>query len=376
MEKENLTLIIKTPAGCENLLLNELTELGYTQILPLTRAVSLSGTWEDVYRINYASRFALSVLVSLTHFTVNDYNDIYKGALQLHWTHFLSVNDTFLIKHTITSPEFTHSQMCALKVKDAIADYFSKRENKRPSVSKEHPDIIFHIHIRDNKAQILLDTSGLPLYRRGYKRYQGIAPLNEILAAALVKWSGFTANKKLIDLFAGSGTILCEAFLQAINRPAGFYRSNYAFMRFKNFDRALWEHVRSVENKKENIVEVDFTAFEMNESCIVGMKKNFDAVGLKKVMIYNSDCMANYTANIADVIVTNPPYGKRIEPMDESFIRQLSAFMKHQCKGVSANLILPVDLAKSFGFKPKYKHSIYNGELACYSFGFEIFPPK
>lgn len=371
-------IIVKTLAGCENLLINELNELGYKDVFKLTRAVKLEGDWNDVFKINYLSRFSLNVLVNISNFTVNDYDDIYKGGKEIFWAHYLTNDDTFLIRQSVTSQLFSHSQQCSLKLKDAIVDVFKEKTGNRPSVNKDHPDFIFHLHIHDNKAQVLLDTTGVSLYRRGYKLYQGLAPLNEILAAALVKWSGWEPSSRLVDLFAGSGTILTEAYLQAIQRPAGYYRSNYAFMRFRSFDRAEWERFRFEENKKEKPIKgIRMQAFEINSRSLEGMQKNLSNIGaLEYVDIKKGNAMEEYRVEENDVLVTNPPYGKRIEPMDAEFIRSLSGFIKHQCPGVKANFILPVDLANSFGFRPKYKHKVFNGEIECLAFGFDVFKGK
>lgn len=367
-------IVVKTLAGCEDLLAEELLDMGCKEVYKLTRAVMFEGVWEDVYKVNYCSRFALNVLVNITNFTVTSYDDIYKGASKIFWHQLMDVNATFVVKHAIYSGQFTHTQLCALKVKDAVVDSFQQKFNKRPSVDKDNPDFILHIHISDSKCQLLIDTSGPSLYKRGYKLFQGFAPLNEVMAAALVKWSGWEPGKKLVDPFCGSGTILIEAFMRGINRPAGYYRSEYAFMRFKGFNRADWQRVKTLADEEEKEVDFELMGFEYNSQIAEGAMKNVRKAGaMKHVNIKRIDFFKANENMEETFIVTNPPYGKRVEPMDEAFFKNLSQFLKHNCAGSRVTMIAPVELVKQIGFKPSQKHKTFNGELECWAVVFELF---
>lgn len=367
-------IIVKTLAGCEQLLAEELDSLGCKEIQVLTRAVMFEGVWEDIYRVNYCSRFALNVLVNISNFTVTNYDDIYKGAAKVFWHQLMGVDQTFVIKHAIHSGNFSHTQLAALKVKDAICDVFNQKYNRRPSVDKENPDFIFHIHISDSRCQLLVDTSGVPLYKRGYKVFQGFAPLNEIMAAALVKWSGWKPGKKFLDPFCGSGTILIEAFMQGINRPAGYYRSHYAFMRFKDFDKAEWNRIKTLADEEEKEIGFELTGLEFNAQVAEGSMKNIRKAGAVQHINVRRVDFFKASENVEDaVIVTNPPYGKRVEPMDESFFKNLSQFLKHECAGSRVAMIAPTELVKQIGFKPSQKHKTFNGELECLAVVFDLF---
>lgn len=373
--KQSQKIIVKTLAGCESLLEEELLAFGCLGVQKLTRAVMLDGTWDDVYKINYASRFALNVLVNITNFQVQSVEDIYKGARQVFWHQLMGLENTFAIKHAINSPLFNHSQLCALKVKDAIVDSFNERFNQRPSVDKDSPDFIFHIHISNEKCQLLIDTSGKPLYQRGYKVFQGIAPLNEILAAAMVKWLNWDYTKPLIDPFCGSGTLLTEAYLQAIQRPAGYYRKQYAFMKFKGFNRSNWEDVKTQYNKKElYIKDLKITGFEINKKMYDGALKNLDNIGANShiEMIYG-DFFDLYKHQSDSYFLVNPPYGKRLDNHDEDFFRILSQYLKRNCAGTRVGLVAPVPLVKKLGFKPVFKQFVFNGDIECQYVAFELF---
>ncbi|HYG50977.1 MAG TPA: THUMP domain-containing protein [Flavobacteriales bacterium] len=368
-------IIVKTMAGCEGLLEEELTLLGCEDVKRLTRAVMVEGTLTDIYRINYASRFALSVLVNISNFPVKSYDDIYEGASKVFWHHFMGVKSTFAVKHAIRSTHFQHSQLCALKVKDAIVDAFNKKFNERPSVDKDSPDFIFHIHIFDDKCQLLIDTSGRPLYQRGYKTYQGFAPINEILAAAMVRWLKWDVSRPLVDPFCGSATLLTEAFLTAVNRPAGFYRKHFAFMQFRDFDRGMWARVRDEFDEKEiKIPGLRLVGYELNERILEGAKKNIQAIGASEtIQLEKGDFFKLYKHGEGNYFLTNPPYGKRIEPMDESFFANLSSFFKHHCPGSTVGIVAPKELIGKVGFKPFFRQDVFNGEIECRFVIFELF---
>lgn len=368
-------IIVKTMAGCEEILKEELLELGCKEPMVLTRAVMTEGGWNEIYAINYASRLALSVLVNISNFSATNYDDIYAGASKVRWDQFMGLKDTFLIRHAINSSDFSHTQLCALKVKDAIADYFSQKFNKRPSVEKENPNVIFHLHISGNKCQLLIDTSGIPLYKRGYKRFQGFAPLNEILAAALVRWSEWDGDRVLIDPFCGSGTLLTEAYLRAIKRPAGYYRKEFGFMKMKGFNEVEWKAVR----QKFDQMEIPYAGnaiygFDNNESILRSAQKNLDAIGASRaVSLQHKDFFDFQNGQGDNMLIMNPPYGKRIEHDDESFFSHLSSFLKHHCPGNRVVIIAPKELINKIGFKPAFKIPVFNGEIECYAIGFELF---
>lgn len=368
-------IIVKTFAGCEGLLEEELVALGCKDVTRLTRAVMVEGTLVDIYRINYASRFALSVLVNISNFSVKSYDDIYEGASKVFWYHFMGVKNTFAVKHAIRSQHFQHTQLCALKVKDAIVDVFNKKFNERPSVDKDFPDFTFHIHVFEDKCQLLIDTSGKPLYQRGYKAYQGFAPINEILAAAMVKWLKWDSSQPLIDPFCGSGTLLTEAFLAAVNRPAGFYRKHFAFMQFKDFDRALWTKVKDEFDEKEIAAPaLKITGYDLNDRVLEGAQKNIKAIGATgSIQLQHGDFFKLHTHEEGISFLTNPPYGKRIEPMDESFFSNLSSFFKHNCPGSKVGIVAPKELIAKIGFKPMFRQDVFNGEIDCRFIVFELF---
>jgi putative N6-adenine-specific DNA methylase len=228
-----MNLVAKTLFGLENLLAEELGTLGAADIKTANRAVLFSGNKELLYRVNYCSRIALSVLVIVDNFRIRTKEDLYSKASAIEWSDLMDADTSFSVMPVVNSSLFTHSGYPGLIVKDSVADYFRKKKGRRPSVNGENPDLLINLHISNDNVTISLDSSQVPLYKRGYRKEQGTAPLNEVLAAGILMLSGWDKTSPLFDPMCGSGTILVEAGLIANNIPPGKFRNFFGFTRWK-----------------------------------------------------------------------------------------------------------------------------------------------
>ncbi|HNS41701.1 MAG TPA: THUMP domain-containing protein, partial [Taishania sp.] len=198
---ENLLVTIKTLFGLENVLKEELIELGYSNIVVLNRAVQLEASWKDVYNMNLNLRCALSILVEIAFFRIRDEQDLYKQAKKIDWTAYFDENKTFAVKGVVMSHLFRHTKFPFLLLKDAIVDVFRDKTGKRPDVNAKNPQVHIDVHINEDKVIISLNSSGLPLYQRGYRDDTGDAPLNEVLAAGMIRLAKWDKKTPLIDPF-------------------------------------------------------------------------------------------------------------------------------------------------------------------------------
>jgi putative N6-adenine-specific DNA methylase len=212
-----LDFVAKTFQGLEPVLADELASLGASDIRPLKRAVAFSGDQELLYRANYELRTAISVLVSIHSFTCRNERQYYQSIYDFDWQQWLGLHDTFAIKAVVNSPHFNHSKFMALKAKDAIVDRFRDRTGRRPSINPRHPDVLIQIHIGGDQCTVSLDSSGEPLFKRNYRVKTGQAPLNEVLAAGMLKLAGWPQQAAFVDPMCGSGTLPIEAALIARN---------------------------------------------------------------------------------------------------------------------------------------------------------------
>ena len=246
-----MRLLAKTLLGLEEPLASELRTLGAADVTILNRAVAFEGPKSMLYGVNYNSRLAVSVLMPVATFRVSGKRDLYNEAVAIEWDRWLDTRTSFAVTAVVNSPHFDHSGYVALVVKDAVADFFRRLTQERPSVDQKSPDLLINVHISNDKVTVSLDSTVTPLYRRGYRRGQSAAPLNEVLAAGMIALSGWKADKPLADGMCGSGTIPAEAGLMACNISPGKFRRDFGFMRWKDYDPALFRSVKFEAEKRE-----------------------------------------------------------------------------------------------------------------------------
>ena len=230
-------MVAKTMAGLEEILAEELTGLGANNIEIGNRMVSFEGDLALMYRANFHCRTALRILRTVYEFKARNTDDIYKMVKGMNWFEHMDEDTTFAIDAITFSELFTHSKFVAYRVKDAIVDYFMQKTEKRPSVDTQNPDLLINFHVAHDKCTLSFDSSGDSLHKRGYRVAQNEAPLNEVLAAGMIMKTGWKGDSDFIDPMCGSGTLLIEAALIALNVPPGIYRNGFGFEKWKNFNK-------------------------------------------------------------------------------------------------------------------------------------------
>jgi len=371
-----MKLTAKTLYGLENVLANELAGLGASDIKAVNRAVLFSGSKETLYRVNYCSRTALSVLMPVGEFKIASKEDLYRRALKIKWSDYIDPDGTFSVIPVVNSKIFGHTAFPGLVVKDAIADYFRQRAGRRPSVDTSDPDIVINLHISNDQAVISLDSSVIPLFRRGYRVEQGEAPLNEVLAAGILMLSGWNFTDPLLDPMCGSGTIPIEAGLMACKIPPGKFRDFFGFSRWKDFDNLLFDKVR---NEVDSCIEkssAQIYASDISPKAARLMKINTEKAGLSGfIQVQVSDIKDVICPFTNGYVVLNPPYGRRIKLNEQDDLyRMIGSSLKHNFSG-NRSWIITADkeCLKNVGLKPYAKHKLYNGALECVLAGYELF---
>lgn len=364
---ENLMITLKTFYGLEEVLREELIELGYSEVKILNRAVQISGTWKDVYYLNLHTRCAISVLAEVAKFTIRHEDDLYKKCMKIDWTQFFDVNKTFAVKGAIYSDFFKHSQFPFLLVKDAIVDTFRDKLGNRPDVHVKVPQVLFDVYINDNTVTISLNSSGVPLFQRGYRQSAGEAPLNEVVAAALIRMSGWDRKSPLMDPFCGSGTILIEAAMLAAGIPSSIERQHYAFKNFANYDARLWEEIYDAANKRCQSLPCKIVGSDISPDMVMKTKRNLRGVAVGRfidVEIRPFDESKKPAEN--GFMVTNPPYGERMGDNVEEMYESLGNWMKTEMQGFTCWVISASEEGfKSIGLRPERRIKLFNGDLEC-----------
>ena len=376
---EKFPLIAKTMAELEDVLAEELTNLGADDVEIGTRMVSFSGDKALMYKANVHCRTALRILKPIYDFKAETADEVYEALKQLNWEEYLSLDKTFSIDAVVYSHIFTHSKFVAYKVKDAIADWFNEKYEKRPSVSLTNPDVVFNIHISHNKCTLALDSSGESLHKRGYRVAQTEAPLNEVLAAGMILKSGWKGEGTFIDPMCGSGTLLIEAAMIALGIPPGIHREYFAFEKWNDFDEELFSEIYNDDSGAREF-NYRIIGTDISPKVVSIAEKNVKNAGLKKYIDLEVKPMQQYTEapKPEGVLMTNPPYGERIkvEDLDELY-SMIGERLKHVFTGYDAFVLsYKKEFFDKIGLKPSKRFFLFNGQLECEMREYEIFSGK
>ncbi len=370
-----MQLIAKTFQGLEPLLAQELTALGADDIEIGRRMVSFSGDKTMLYRANFCLRTAIRVLKPIKQFRARSADDVYRAVQSIDWSQYLTTQTTFAVDSVVFSTEFRHSKFVAYKVKDAIVDQFRERTGDRPNVSVSNPDLRLHIHISDFDATLALDSSGESLHRRGYRQEQVAAPLNEVLAAAIVMMSGWDGSTDFIDPFCGSGTIAIEAALIARGIAPGIFRKGYAFEKWPDFDPDLFSTIFNDDSAERDFGHHIY-CYD-NDPMAVGIAtRNIKAAGLgKEISVELRDFKDFVRPDAKAMIITNPPYGERISTPDlQGLYRLIGQKLKREFSGNEAWVLsYHEECFEAIGLKPSFRTTLYNGSLQCEVRKYQLF---
>ncbi len=368
----------KTYKGLEQILAAELQSLGAQQIVPDFRGVRFIGDKEIMYKVNYQSRLALRILEKVAECHVKDDNALYEQVYAIDWPSIFDKKQHFCVDAVGITDQFKNTQYTALKTKDAIVDKFRDTFGVRPSIQTEMPDYRVHVHLFKQQANIYLDTSDTSLHLRGYRRHLGKAPMSEVLAAGLIHLSEWDKSSTLIDPMCGSGTLLLEAAMMAMNWPAQFFRKDFGFFRWLDFDGQLWEKVRSTANDARQMdLPTPLLGYDIDPVMVRKAKDNVIA----------AHCYGDIKIELADffelehegsskgTLLFNPPYDDRLKiPRAGEFFKKLSDQIKHQWKGYTVWVLLPdTQDAKSFSLRPSRKISVMNGPTPCIFSRFDVY---
>ncbi len=364
---EKFEMVAKTFKGLEGVLADELRALGAADVSEGIRMVSFSGDKEMMYKANFSLRTALRVLKPIYKFRATSADDLYEQARLFDWDQLLDVNKTFAIDATTFGTEFNHSQFVTYRVKDAIVDYFSERYDRRPSIRVANPDIRLDVHIAGDQVTISLDSSGEPLYKRGWREAQTDAPINEVLAAGIIKLSGWNGDSNFVDPMCGSGTFLVEAALIARNINPGVYRDGFAFQHWPDYDEEIFNRIYN-DDSGEREFKYKIYGSDISGKAIAISRANVRRAGVAKQVELELKPIEEYTqAPKPGVLITNPPYGERLQVGNiEGLYAILGEKLKKVFSGYNAWVIgASRDHFDAIGLRPSLRYELYNGAIDC-----------
>lgn len=377
MEQE-FELIAKTFMGLEPVLAKELTQLGANNVQIGRRMVSFTGNKEMMYRANFQLHTAIRILKPIRHFKAMSADDVYEEVKKIDWTEYIELEKTFAVDSVVFSDEFRHSKFVSYKVKDAIVDQFREATGKRPNISVANPDIRLNMHIADDQCTLSLDSSGESLHRRGYRQESVEAPLNEVLAAGMILMTGWQGETDFIDPMCGSGTLLIEAALIARNMAPGVFRKEYAFEKWADFDKDLFDEIYNDDSQEREFTHHIY-GYDVDIKAVNTARLNVKAAGLTSDITVDEADFKDFTQPTEkSIIVTNPPYGERISTPDLlGTYKMIGERLKHQFLNNDAWVLsYREECFDQIGLKPSVKIPLYNGSLECEFRKYQIFDGK
>lgn len=370
-------MLAKTFKGLEEVLAQELIELGANDVQIERRAVSFRGDKALLYRANLCLRTAIRILMPIASFKAKDPDSLYEQLKKLDWSRYMTLESTFAIDATVYSESFRNSRFVTYRVKDAIADYWQEREHKRPNVSTRTPDLLINVHVANEQVTVSLDSSGESLHKRGYRVATTEAPINEVLAAGMLLMAGWKGQSDFYDPMCGSGTFPIEATLIARNIAPGVFRQSYAFEKWPDFDAELWSDIYNDDSQEREFTHKIYGS-DASFYAIQQATKNVKSAGLQKDIELRQIRMEELKGG-EGLVMINPPYGERLASNKdiEELYAKIGTALKHQFVGATAWIISSNDAAmKCIGLKPSKKVRLLNGELDCQFNKYELFQGK
>ena len=375
---DNFKMIAKTFYGFEEILSEELLKLGAQKIIKGNRNVSFYGDKGFMYKSNISLRTALKIIKPIKEFKFKDIDEYYKKIYEIKWEDYLDFNSSFLINSVVfNSKIFNNSKFTSLKAKDAIVDRFRNKFKNRPSINSFNPELKIEIHVNKNFCTISLDSSGESLHKRGYKKYNSAAPLNEVLAAGIILMSEWDKKSDLLDPMCGTGTFLIEAAMIARNIAPNLNRLAFAFEKWKDWDNELFETIEESVKSKEIEFEHKLYGFDISSAMIKKAEKNIEISDLGvDIEIVKKDFLTSIkTDNDKLHVLINPPYDKRISADVNQLYKKVGDTLKNNYLYsdvwiITANL----EAIKSIGLKSSKKIKLFNANLESRLLNYKIYP--
>jgi putative N6-adenine-specific DNA methylase len=365
--QEHRQFFAQHAGGAEEAASAELHELGAQSIQQGHLGYYFKAEPEVLYRIVYMTRISTRILAPLIHFDCHSSNYLYKTAQQIDWTDFLTLTKTFSITANTADSQLRNSNYAAQILKDAIVDQFRDTFGERPNVNTRFPDLQLNLYVHKNRARISVDLGGGSLHKRGYRTEHVSAPMQENVAATILRLSNWDGKQPLFDPFCGSGTLLIEAAMKQTHLPAARFRSKFGFLRLPDFDPTLWNQIKTEANQAIiPLPEYQISGSDIDAATIQAASTHISMLpDGKNIHLQTQDFRSIESLN-HHCIITNPPYGIRMETPEKTalLLKEFGDFLKQKCTGSTAFVYFgEPKLAKKLGLKPDQKWPLRTGGL-------------
>jgi putative N6-adenine-specific DNA methylase len=357
------------PRGLEAPLAAELDALGASEITTTDGGAAFAGPLQLAYRANLESRLASRILWRVGQGAYRDEQDVYDLAKALDWPRWFRVDRTLRVDIAASRSPLTSLEFATLRIKDAVCDRHRAAGGVRPSISKDRPDVRVHAYLTATDASFYLDTSGEPLFKRGYRRETADAPLRENLAAGLLRLAGWQPGTPLLDPMCGSGTIAIEAAMIALDLAPGLKRT-FGFQKLAWYDGPAWQRIKQAAQRRARPPgPLSIWASDDDATAIHQCSANIAAAGIEgTIVVERADALTRPAPAPAGIIVSNPPYGVRLADSGAlpALYPQLGDALKQRYAGWTAYLLSgDTRLPKLIGLKASRRTPLFNGAIEC-----------
>ena len=340
--------------------------------------IHFDGSWQDCYKANLFLRSASRVVMPVLQFKAKSPEELYQKTKEHDFTQYIDAKGTIAVDSFVrASPAFTDQRFFSLKIKDAVVDQFRDKFGERPSVDKEIPDLLILARASGDDVYINIDTSGESLFKRGYRVETTLAPLKENLAAGLVLMTGWDGKTNFIDPMCGSGTLLIEAALLALNIAPGMFRKRFGFQKLKNYDKEMWNSLVDMAISSEKTeLDVKFFGYDLDGKALRSARANAESAGVAEFIEFKrTDARILEPPCESGLIVVNPPYGERLGLTEQlkDVYRDFGHTLKTRFKGWTCWLLSGnSELSEELKLKANEKHKVMNGPIECRFMKYEI----
>ena len=373
----SFAMVAKTVFGLEQILADELREIGAEKIKLLDRAVEFSGNLQLLYNANLWCRTATRIIKPILEFHARDEEELYRKVNRIEWEKLFDIEQTFMIDVVISKSTFDHTLFVAQKTKDAIADRFRVKFDRRPSVDTKNPDIRISLYIAHNNCSLAIDASGEPLFKRGYRTRTGKAPLHEVLAAGLVYQTEWDRQSSFVDGMCGSGTIIIEAAQIARHIAPGLTRKHFGFMNWPDYDMNLFKSLcREARKQIAPPLSFELLGTDKSGNMIAEARENARQAGVGSDIRFAQSSLTDLKPpDPPGTLLINPPYGERI-PVDDinRFYKSIGDAFKKNFTDYDAFIFTGnLAAAKSVGLRTSRRIEMYNGPIECRLLKYEMY---
>ncbi len=371
-------IVITCAKGVPPFLKEEISSLGLPVRSESIAGVETEGTMEDAMRLNLFLRTGQRVLLFLRKLEAKNADELYAGISRMEWEDYVSPEEYLCVTSAVDNPTIRDFRFANLKCKDAIVDRIKKKVGRRPDSGSERTGAVVDLYWKGNLCLVYLDTSGEPLYRRGYRKVPLHAPMQETLAAAVIQATGWKGRGNFVNPMCGSGTLAVEAALAALDIAPGLLRKNFGFMHLKGFNRSSWNKMlQEARARMKRSFQGKLVATDIDLKAIRASRQNAAAAGVDHLIEFSvGDYAETPVPEGHGVVMLNPEYGERmgtVEKLKEIY-RGIGDFFKKKCQGYTGYIFTGnLDLAKKVGLKAKRKLPFFSSNIECRLLEYDLY---